>query len=802
MVSVQGTRPQPQPQPRSHFRSRSSRLRTALRLIPLLCAAWAGNAAAIDVIYQGPPGGSGLTGAAPGAAGGNGMTAPSAVRAEFSLDLANTMAVTGGKGGDGGNGATGNASVLGGNAGTGGDGAFTIGSLTATLITGPASVAVSSTGGLGGNAGQPGARNGGPGPGQGAIGGKGGNANASAALITSANTPGQVAASATGGQGGVGSAGFASGNGGAATSNARAISIGSAPLQLTSSATGGVGGAALFESAQAGAGGAASATNGLGLPGSGVLDLTMLTTATGGRGGEANFDFELAPHANGGNGGTATVSNTAAYAGNTLTLAQTATGGAGGAALFGQAGHGGNATSTIALSSGAASTVNVAGTAVGGQGGAAVGGPFGPGPDYGAPGGGGSANSQLSLTSSATGWNAQITGTSTAIAGLKGEGSFLARDGGAADAVSVVNGGGRVTSLADATGEYGSGAGGQGNAQATANANYIAIARANATGGGAYFNGGAGAYATATARAGYFASAEATANPGSGHFGWTDGGSASAQAVVTRAAGDTAPVSPTQPSEARARAVATRMGSIVEARSTYNDLGRGAAVTTRAVGDQPALYTPEAASAANVGGAAYGPWTPEQGPGPTIASYASALPTAASVAPMIASSAEVATAFADATTLAAGTMAGVFAPRPITASAQLNLPFGAGNHLLLALVQPFLSPFTDSSFSFSVANGGVSLYSGSFTTLAQADAVFNGHVLDLGAVNANSLDLLITFTLESGLYGFSYLVGQGPALAPVPEPGTWLLLMLGLALLAWRAGAFKTARTSPMSRTA
>jgi len=64
MVSVQGTRSQ------SH--SRYSRLRTGLRLIPLLCAAWAGNAAAIDLIYQGPPGGSGLAGAVPGAAGGPG----------------------------------------------------------------------------------------------------------------------------------------------------------------------------------------------------------------------------------------------------------------------------------------------------------------------------------------------------------------------------------------------------------------------------------------------------------------------------------------------------------------------------------------------------------------------------------------------------------------------------------------------------------------------------------------------------------------------------------------------------------
>lgn len=127
MVSVQGSR--------TPAHSRSSRLRTGLRLIPLLCAAWAGNAAAIDVIYQGPPGSSGLTGAAPGAAGGNGMTAPSAFQVEFSSDLANTMAVTGGKGGDGGNGLTG----PGGAGGSGGTG------------TGP-----TGHGGDGGNGGHPG----------------------------------------------------------------------------------------------------------------------------------------------------------------------------------------------------------------------------------------------------------------------------------------------------------------------------------------------------------------------------------------------------------------------------------------------------------------------------------------------------------------------------------------------------------------------------------------------------------------------------------------------------------------------
>ncbi len=779
MVSVLGTRSQPH--------SRSSRLRTGLRLIPLVCAAWAGNAAAVDLIYQGPPGGSGLIGAAPGAAGGNGQAAPTAFLAEFTLDLVNTATVTGGRGGNGGDGGAGNANVMGGNAGAGGNGATTFASLTATLVAGPASVTVVGTGGLGGNAGQPGAGFGGPGTGLGATGGNGGDATTSAALITFANTPGQVAATATGGQGGLGSAGFASGNGGAASSSARAISIGSGPLQLSSSATGGAGGAATYESAQAGAGGAASATNGLTIPGSGVLDLTMLTTATGGSGGDANQDFDVAPHAFGGNGGAAAVSHSAAYAGNSLNLSQTATGGVGGGTIFGLAGNGGNATSTISLSSGAARWVDVAGTAIGGQGGNSSGSPYDGPFQSGTPGSGGSADSQLWLNASPSGWTAQITGTSTAIGGKTGDG-WIAGDGAAANAVSTVQGGGRVTSVADATGQTGGWNGGVGIAEASASSNYIAIARATANGGSSIYNPGAGAAASAVANAGYFASAEAVATSGMGRFGSMGAAAANAQATVTRLAGDAPPAIPAQPSEARASALASAIGSTAEARSTYTDVGRGAAVTTRAATTEPGgLYLPQAYSAANVGGAAYASGEAQEPLFSTVISYASALPTAASVAPLIASSPEVSAAFADATTLAAGSMAASFFP--FTASAELSLPFSSGNHLLLGLVRPFFSEGFDSNFSFSVTNGGVALYSGSFTTLAQAAAVFNGHALDLGVINADSLDLLLTFTLQNGLYGFSYLIGQGGALAPVPEPGSWMLLLLGLALLAWRGGA-------------
>ena len=42
-------------------------------------------------------------------------------------------------------------------------------------------------------------------------------------------------------------------------------------------------------------------------------------------------------------------------------------------------------------------------------------------------------------------------------------------------------------------------------------------------------------------------------------------------------------------------------------------------------------------------------------------------------------------------------------------------------------------------------------------------------------------------------YGFNYVLGAGDALTPVPEPGAWLMLVLGLALLTWRARTLRSA---------
>ena len=457
----------------------------------------------------------------------------------------------------------------------------------------------------------------------------------------------------------------------------------------------------------------------------------------------------------------------------------------GGAA--GAGGAGGAATAVLAaIAPAAGGTLAV--TANGGAGGNAGQPGIGAAAGADAPGGaGGSASANGVLTSSDNaptggGGNAQLSASSTALAGAPGNGTFSA-DGGNADANVTVTGYGRVSGTALATGNYGGVQGGYGNARAIVGSNDSAVASATANGGGAFFNPGAPATARAEASAGWHASAEAVAQSGSGRFGNSEAASAIAQATVDRVTG-TPPPAAGLVSEARAHAQASFQGGQVLARSSYVDASLGASVVATASSAQPAqLYQPEAYSAANVGGAAYDRWTPVLNLA-AVASYASALPDPASLTALMAASPNIDAAFDGAQLLGAGTVGAMFFP--FTATAAYNLPFTAGRHLLLGLGLPFTSEFDSASFEFSVSNGATELYAGSFTTPAQA-GLFADHVLDLGVIDSSTLDLLVRFTLNSGLYGFSYVLGAGDALTPVPEPGTWLMLVLGLAWLTWRA---------------
>ena len=81
----------------------------------------------------------------------------------------------------------------------------------------------------------------------------------------------------------------------------------------------------------------------------------------------------------------------------------------------------------------------------------------------------------------------------------------------------------------------------------------------------------------------------------------------------------------------------------------------------------------------------------------------------------------------------------------------------------------------------TILNHGLQLFSRTFLGAAEADLFFNGHVLDLGLLGAGTQDLVIrsayTFTVP-GSYAFNYLVGS--SVGAVPEPSTWLMLLLGM----------------------
>jgi hypothetical protein len=169
-----------------------------------------------------------------------------------------------------------------------------------------------------------------------------------------------------------------------------------------------------------------------------------------------------------------------------------------------------------------------------------------------------------------------------------------------------------------------------------------------------------------------------------------------------------------------------------------------------------------------------------------VSNSASALPTAVSVSTLLSGSPNVQAAFPGNQVLGAGTMGAMFFPTQAN-NAEFHVPFTAGGHLLLGLLSPFPTDNFDSTFDFSVSSNGVTLYSASFTTQAQAVSFFSDHVLDLGVVNSSALDLLIGMHLTSGMFGYAYVFGESAGAAAVPEPQTWLLLLTGMSVLLWRA---------------
>lgn len=659
---------------------------------------------------------------------------------------------------------------------------------------------MSALGGKGGAAGLPGT---GPYPGgprgDGAPGGNGGAAPATA-QAQGANGAAHAGAVSIGGRGGdaygSGDAGGSrGGNGGNATSGV-AVHGSSATLTLSAVSTGGNGGMIngnLSGSGSAGNGGRAAAAARI----DGATAAAALggdVTATGGNGGTYTGPLPD-PNApvpvidmNGGNGGDALASSVYTRGAAIARLTQSAFGGQGGNAYGGTGGAGGNASALLTYAAASGPSVFDAGiAAVGGTGGSAV-----PDPrDSGSGGSGGNASAILDLRFAVAddgGLDAVMHANGTATAGNGGSGAlFFFGPSGNALAQTSLTGYGTVHASATANGALGGNIDsvGTGRAVAIAASNLSATADAVASGGSSTIDPGNGGDASASARSNYLAGARAQATSGSGRFGNSAPSNAVADAAVVRSAGG--PLALRTGGEARAEALGSSSVTFnqISARSSFVDersaSGAVASVSTLASGGG---YGADGQSAANVGGTAYGAWTPAF---PLLAvSYASTRPDAATLGPLLAQAPRVAAAFAGADVLGEGTQGAMFFSYAMRG--EFRTAVDPQRHLLIGFFAPVVV-FGDafSEVDLSISNFGKVLFSHAFTSASEATQFFDDRALDLGISGLSTLDLVVTTQMPNGGFGFSYAIGAGDAVAPVPEAGTWLLLSAGLALTLFLA---------------
>lgn len=522
--------------------------------------------------------------------------------------------------------------------------------------------------------------------------------------------------------------------------------------------------------------------------------------AAGGNGAQAGHTRDWRPYNNkatagaGGDGRAHGVLNTSGA--DPVRGSVSASAGNGGEARFGSAGKGGNATAQLDVNLGGSRNAVIAATATAGAGGSAQ---LGATDFGGGAGNGGKATSKVTVTATppvSNAWDAVLDVRSTAQGGgVRNEG--IDRPvGGAADATVTLSGYGRSTGVAVARGADGYFFDEETRARAVVSSGYSATARAEAQGGMPLLNGpGGGAHAYAQATGGYHAHADAVGR--SGGYGWLSNTSASAEAVanVHRLNGVPQPSAPDVPAEARAHALSTSWGGGALASSSYRDDVRNAAVSSKVNIASSVYHDPEASSAVNVGGAAYGAWQYDPGHPGHVVAYASVLPERASLTPSLASAPQVRGALDNATVLGAGVIGG--AGQIFAAESRYTLPFAGGQHLLLGLFNPSeqASGVDSLAFSFSVSQGDTVLYSVSGNSFWLFNQTFGDRVIDLGAIQDDTLDLLVQFTLNEGSAGFNYVLGSAAMnrVAVVPEPSTWLLLMLGLTILGWRAGKLRRA---------
>ena len=726
-----------------------------LTLTPLLLSLAIGQAYAADVVVTGAAGVAGTPGAQPDGDGGAGTAGASATHTLSTSGATGKLTVIGGRGGEGGIGATEEVGPdnpgmpRGGRGGEGGAGGAASGSLTVTHNSGNAVAETIAEGGAGGTPGMDGCCQTGTGEG-----GKGGDA-ASYARAAATTASATVRASATGGNGEV------SRNGGAATATGIGSAVGAATGQVR--AVGGQGGS-----------GRASGNSGLtSNPGSGGNASATLELVAG---GIASGDVEAV----GGNGASAYVGNGSGGVA-TSSLSLRGAGASGTSTATNGYGQGSRATSLASAETTGLHVVDLTAYAHGSQ----------------------LSGSRAEVTVdsgyyTAPAGNADVTGRAYADGGPGGDGPNYA--------AVTLQGAGNINGLSEARGNDGwdtsscyagcaPGADASASSFGITSQGTVTISALAVGGAEVYDNflpGGA-ARAVASGNSGNGAVA-VRASASSRDYGSTE--SYASALGTARGAGNAAYV------EARhtARFLPFRASSEASAlgggESTAIAIGNGSGGTLSArartdgmveqqVGSRVEVSTATGNTTAIAGtrfnGSVY--TVPALDAGALAVSYAQAGLSASNTNALVGLA--PALAAAPAAWNGAGVMAISGGDTPFinaTTESTFQLSAATGEHLVLGLIGGQSYGTGIYSVAFSVTSGSVVLFT---RTLAndELSAFFTNHYLDLGAVQTagwNSLVVSADWAAGAGGgYGFNYVVGT----APVPEPSTWLAMLLGLGTL-------------------
>lgn len=145
-------------------------------------------------------------------------------------------------------------------------------------------------------------------------------------------------------------------------------------------------------------------------------------------------------------------------------------------------------------------------------------------------------------------------------------------------------------------------------------------------------------------------------------------------------------------------------------------------------------------------------------------------------------------------------------PSPALGSTSSEFQFVSvvDQHLLIAFLGAGGTGFD--SLDLSISSHGNLLFSQSFTSLSDANLFFTDKVLDLGLFGAGAQDIVVRSSLAGAAYGyaFNYVLGGsglagignvagGLAVSAVPEESSWMMMMIGLSGLVIVARRRKSA---------